>query len=98
MAAIEFEWDESNRRHVAEHRVSPEEAEEAILNNPADLERQNRNGEERILQVGETAAARILSIVSTFSGRKIRVITAWDANETLTRYWKSLQSDAERKS
>ena len=82
---VEFEWDNSNRRHIAEHRVRWQEAEEVILNNPRDLERQNRNGEERILQVGETKAGRILLIVSTFSGSKIRVITAWNANENLTR-------------
>lgn len=98
MAVVEFEWDESNRRHIAEHRVRAEEAEGVILNNPADLERQNRNGEERILQVGETSAGRILVIVSTFSGRRIRVITAWDANEKLARYWRSLQSGTKGKS
>jgi uncharacterized DUF497 family protein len=94
---VEFEWDASNRGHIAEHQVTSQEAEEVILNGPIDLERQNRNGEERILQIGETKAGRILLVVSAFSGSKIRVITAWEAKENLARYWKSLQSNTERK-
>jgi uncharacterized protein len=70
---VEFDWDDSNRSHIAERLVSPREAEEVILNNPVDLERQNRNGEDRILQLGETNAGRILLVVSTFAERKIRV-------------------------
>jgi uncharacterized DUF497 family protein len=88
-----FEWDDANRSHIAEHAVSPQEVEEVLLNNPVDLERQNRNGEERLLQVGETQEGRILVVVSTFAGSKIRVITAWPARERLRRYWKSLQAD-----
>jgi uncharacterized DUF497 family protein len=95
---IEFEWDESNCGHIAGHQVEPQEAEEVILNNPVDLERQNRNGEDRILQLGESNAGRVLVVISTFSGSKIRVISAWAAKERLARYWKSLQSNAERRS
>ena len=94
---MEFEWDASNRRHIAEHGVTPQETEELIRNGPIDLERQNRNGEERTLQIGATKAGRILVVVSAFSGSKIRVITAWDAKENLARYWKGLQSRAKRK-
>ena len=34
---IEFDWDEANIGHVARHRVLPEEAEQAVLNDPVDL-------------------------------------------------------------
>lgn len=91
---LTFEWDDSNSRHIAEHLVSPQEAEEVLLNEPADIERQNRNGEERLLQLGETREGRILIVVSTFTGSKIRVITAWPAKERLRRYWRSLQAGA----
>jgi uncharacterized DUF497 family protein len=94
---VEFDWDDANRGHIAEHLVSPTEAEEVILNNPVDLERQNRNGEDRILQLGETNAGRILLVVSTFADRKIRVITAWTAKESLSRYWRRLKSSDEGK-
>lgn len=88
---VGFEWDDSNRSHISEHLVSPEEAEEVILNSPVDLELQNQNGEDRLVQLGETANGRILIVVSTFSARRIRVITAWPAKERLSRYWKSLR-------
>jgi uncharacterized DUF497 family protein len=88
---FEFEWDEANLRHLAAHFVSWEEAEEALRRAPLDLERQNRDGEERLLQVGETNAGRILVVVSTFSEARIRVVTAWEAKERLTRYWRSLR-------
>jgi uncharacterized DUF497 family protein len=92
MAEVEFDWDDSNLSHIAEHRVTPTETEEVIRNNPVDLERQNRNGEDRILQLGETNAGRILLVVSTFADGKIRVITAWTAKERLSRYWRKLKS------
>jgi uncharacterized protein len=87
---IQFEWDDANRTHVAEHAVQTEEAEQVLLNSPVDLERHNRNGEDRLIQLGETNAARILVVVSTFSGLKIRVVTAWPAKERLRKYWLSL--------
>lgn len=96
-ANVVFEWDESNRGHIAVHRVSCREAEEVILNQPASLEKQNKAGEDRLLQVGETNQGRILVVVSTYSGSKIRIITAWDAKQPLARYWRSLQPKRRRK-
>ncbi len=60
-----FDWDDANRRHVAEHGVAPSEAEEVVRNNPLDLEEQFRNGEDRLMQIGETDALRILVVVTT---------------------------------
>lgn len=34
---VEFDWDEANVGHVARHSVLPNEAEQVILNDPADL-------------------------------------------------------------
>jgi uncharacterized DUF497 family protein len=78
-----FDWDEANRKHVAEHGVKPSEAEEVIANNPLDLEVQLRNGEERVLQIGETNALRILVVVTTWRGSRIRVVTAFSATPQL---------------
>jgi hypothetical protein len=33
-----FDWDDANILHVAEHDVTPEEAEEVILRDPLDIE------------------------------------------------------------
>ena len=43
---IEFDWDEANTSHVARHSVLPEEAEQAILNDPVDLGIEIVEGEE----------------------------------------------------
>jgi hypothetical protein len=73
---LEFDWDEANIAHIARHGVKPHEAEEVILNEPIDLAYVVRNGEERIEQIGETLAGRILTVVSMFRTGKIRVVTA----------------------
>jgi len=41
-----FDWDD-NIRHVAEHGVTPEEAEQVLINDPADGGVQNQDGEDR---------------------------------------------------
>jgi uncharacterized DUF497 family protein len=84
-----FDWDEENIRHLARHEISPAEAEEVIRNRPRDLESELRNGEERVVQVGETDAGRILIVVSSTSDQKIHVVTAWPAKERLRRYFQT---------
>ena len=82
-----FEWDRQNIAHIAVHGVTPGEAEQVIQNRPVDLETYLRNGEERVVQVGETDAGRILIAVSTMVEKRIRVVTAWSAKERLRCYF-----------
>jgi uncharacterized protein len=86
-----FEWDCANLAHIAEHGITPEEAEQVILNRPLDLGTQLRNGEERTAQIGETDKGRVLTVITTMSGKKIRVVTAWPANKSYRRYFGSLK-------
>ena len=63
-AAAGFQWDNANRDHLASHNVTPEEAEQAILDNHAAiLEIQTGNDEERTKALGITATGRILAVV-----------------------------------
>ena len=78
-----FDWNEANISHIAEHGISPSEAEQVVLNNPLDLQFQLRNGEERIAQVGETDAGRILVVITTMRDDLIRVVTAFPAKERI---------------
>jgi hypothetical protein len=87
MDASVFYWDDENVRHLARHQILPAEAEEVIQNRPCDLESHLRNNEERIVQIGETDAERILVVVTTMQDEKIRVVTAWPAKERLRRYF-----------
>jgi uncharacterized protein len=89
MSILRFDWDEENIRHLARHEIASAEAEQIILNRPLDLESNLRNGEERVAQVGETDGGRILIVISTSRDNKIRVVTAWPANERLRRYFQS---------
>ena len=67
--------------------VTPSEAEEVIANDPLDLELQLTNGEERMLQLGETRALRILVVVTTWRGSRIRVVTAFPAPPQLRKFY-----------
>jgi hypothetical protein len=42
-----FDWDERNIGHIARHGVKPEEAEQALLNDPIDVAYEVIDGEER---------------------------------------------------
>ena len=86
-----FVWDPANIEHVARHGVLPEEAEQVIQNNPLDIERQIRNGEERILHLGETAAGRVLFVVATLREEMIRVITAFPADRRSRKIYSALK-------
>jgi uncharacterized DUF497 family protein len=94
MAPFQFDWDEQNVGHLAQHQISPAEAEQVLENRPCDLESELRNGEERMAQVGETDAGRILIVITTTRGRKTRVVTAWPAKERLRRYFQSQKENA----
>ena len=82
-----FDWDETNRKHLADHGVTPSEAEEVIASDPIDLELQLRDDEERVLQIGATNALRILLVVTTWHGKRIRVITAFPAPPQLRAFY-----------
>lgn len=89
MKNLSFDWDEKNIGHLALHQISPAEAEQVLGNRPRDLEFELRNGEERVTQIGETDAGRILIVISTMQDRKVRVVTAWIAKERLRRYFQT---------
>jgi uncharacterized DUF497 family protein len=78
-----FDWDGANRAHIARHKISPQEAEQVLLNDPLDLEIQTVDDEERFTQVGATDSGRILLVVATWRNDTIRVVTAWDAQSML---------------
>lgn len=84
---LQFEWDEQNISHLARHKIAPPEAEQVIRNRPVDVESHLRGGEERVAQVGETDAGRILIAVTTMRGKQIRIVTAWPAKERFRRYF-----------
>ena len=73
-----FDWDDANILHLAEHDVAPEEAEEVLLGDPLDVGFDVVNDEERWSYLGETNEGRILRVVITMRGERVRVLTAFE--------------------
>lgn len=73
---MQFHWDNGNIDHIAHHKVTPEEAEQVLENDPIDAGAVLRNGEKRTVHLGETVAGRILIIVVTERDEMYRVVTA----------------------
>ncbi len=78
---LEFDWDAANIGHIAKHRVTVAEAEFVLRGPTLDYGYQDHNGEERYAEVGGTAHGRILMVITTWRGTKIRVVTAFDAEK-----------------
>ena len=88
-----FEWDDANRDHVARHGVTPDETEQALLNDPISLEYQTDRGEPRWVSVGPTDATRFLVVVWTVRGPAIRVVTAYPANRRLMAVYRRTKEE-----
>ena len=78
----EFEWDEHNEDHIADHDVDPDEAEEAATDSNAIFRRRGKDrfGNPRYLCLGKTESGRILLLVVDLKpGRQWRVGSAREA-------------------
>jgi len=80
-------WDPANLRHVARHKVQPEEAEQVIVNEPLDIGVEVVDGEERFLSLGSTTKGRILLVVTTWREDRIRVVSAFAPARRLVRFY-----------
>ena len=89
-----FVWDAGNIDHIARHDISPEEAEQVVENDPFDITRYLRNGEERLNQVGETDAGRVLVVVTTQRGEDTRVVTAHPADRDMRALYAQMKEAA----
>ena len=59
--------------------MTPDEAEQALLNDPVDGGVPDHEGEVRYVEVGVTDAMRLLVVITTDRGELIRVVTAFSA-------------------
>jgi uncharacterized DUF497 family protein len=76
-AGIEFDWDAENEKHLAAHKITREEFEQVMSNEPLDRKYELTNGEDRYRSVGLTNSGRILSVIWTIRNGKIRAVTAF---------------------
>ncbi len=79
----EFEWDKGNSEKNKKHNVGDKEAEEAFFDKNKvtfpDIIHSSED-EERLRIIGKTKKERLLFIVFTQRGEKIRIISARDVN------------------
>ncbi len=82
-----FDWDSADINHIARHDLTPEQVEQVIQNDPVDVARYFRNGEERLHQVGKTDDGLVLVVVTTARRELIRVVTAHSADKTMRGFY-----------
>ncbi len=93
-----FEWDEGNiKKNWEKHRVSHVECEEIFFNDPIIVKKDASHsiGEDRYFVLGRTDTGRLLFIVFTVRGAKIRIISARDMNRRERRVYEQIQEDTE---
>ena len=76
--AIEgFEWDDGNSsKNWSSHRVSQTDAEQVLLNRPLVVTESRPGAEARWFAFGRTDVDRLLTVVFTIRGSRLRVISA----------------------
>ncbi|MDP2638125.1 MAG: BrnT family toxin [Candidatus Levybacteria bacterium] len=82
--AFEFEWDKGNiDKNFKKHNVSNREAEEVFFDEKRFIFRDklHSSGEERLRIIGRTKEKRLLFVVFTKRGKKIRIISSRDINK-----------------
>ena len=89
---MDFEWDEAkNRRNLAKHGISFEEA-ARVFAGPVlqEVDERRTYGESRF-QVFGTVAGRLLCVVCTKRGDRIRIISARRASRAERRTYRQIQ-------
>jgi uncharacterized DUF497 family protein len=76
---IAFDWDDANIGHIARHGIAVEEVESALNGLTVLYDYDDGHEEQRVAELGMSAAGRFLIIWTTLRGSRVRVITAFDA-------------------
>ena len=90
-----FEWDRNNLSKIRAHGVKREDVQQALANDPIRIYEQDVGGEVRFVYYGETDEGRLLAVILTERGDKLRVVTAYDLDAWQKRdyYGKRMQGD-----
>lgn len=88
--SILFEWDSGNtNKNWQKHRVKDSETEEVFFDENKIILKDvlHSKEEDQFLLIGKTKEARLLFVVFTLRGNKIRVISARDLNKKERRLY-----------
>ncbi len=80
---VEFQWDKGNIEKNKKHDVKDKEAEESFLDKNKVIynDKLHSDKEERFVLLGKTKKDRLLYIIFTKRGNKIRIISVRDINK-----------------
>lgn len=80
---FEFEWDKGNIGKNKKHKVKEKETEEVFFDENKTIykDKLHSKHEERFIVLGKTKEDRLLYVVFTKRGKKIRIISARDINK-----------------
>jgi uncharacterized DUF497 family protein len=90
-----FDWDWNNLGKIRAHRIKREEAEQALSKDPIPIYEQDVEGERRFVYYTETNAGRLLAVVVTERGDRIRVVTAYDPDARQKRDYLNRRTQGE---
>ena len=93
-----FEWDEGNSaKNWLRHEVQRTEAEQALLNTPLVVNASRKHGaaEARFIALGQSDAGRLLTVVFTIRGTRIRVISARAMSKSERKVYDQVQAQPE---
>ncbi|HEX5699275.1 MAG TPA: BrnT family toxin [Rubrobacter sp.] len=93
--ATEFDWDGGNaEKNWLRHRVSQSESEQVFFNRPLVVAEDDLHSHEeaRYFALGHTDHGRLLAIVYTLRGEKIRVISARDMSRREQKEYENAQA------
>jgi uncharacterized DUF497 family protein len=85
---VSFEWDRANESHAARHRVTREEFEQAINNDPVLVAEYKIRREWRTHVVGITDRGRLLELVYTIRRGSIREVTAYPLKRSRREFYR----------
>jgi uncharacterized DUF497 family protein len=96
--AQDFEWDEGNiKKNWERHGVSHIECEEIFFNKPIIVKKDELHSkrEDRYFVLGKTDTGRMLFVVFTLRGNKIRIISARDMNRKEKKIYEEIQKNTQ---
>jgi len=86
----EFEWDKGNiDKSYKKHYVTPNQTEEVFLDEDLKVLKDIKHSqkEERLIAIGKNLTKKILFVIFTRRGKKIRIISARAANMKERRHY-----------
>jgi uncharacterized protein len=93
--ATEFDWDGGNaEKNWLRHRVSQSESEQVFFNRPLVVAEDDlhSHGESRYYALGRTDSGRLLMVVYTLRGERIRIISARDMTRRERKEYENAQT------